>query len=258
VAERMQKAAEEMRGAASDGKPEGKTGDKKTAGDSGAAGASDRARQADAQQQVARALDQVADKLASAGGQKDADARKTSEQLARVQQLRDRMAAIGREMEKAGRQNGTPGSQSSPQRTPGESGRSGEGRSGGGAPGGSDLARLREQYERQLKETQDLLDQMRREDPTVARGGAGFTFEGQGMTMSAPGTEAFKQDFAKWEEMRRQATTALDRAEAVLSKKLQAQEAKDRLAAGVEDKAPPEYQKQVDSYFKALATRKRP
>jgi len=257
VAERMQKAAEEMRGAASDGKPEGKTGDKKTAGDSGAAGASDRARQADAQQQVARALDQVADKLASAGGQKDADARKTSEQLARVQQLRDRMAAIGREMERAGRQNGTPGSQSSPQRTPGESGRSGEGRSGGGAPGGSDLARLREQYERQLKETQDLLDQMRREDPTVARGGAGFTFEGQGMTMSAPGTEAFKQDFAKWEEMRRQATTALDRAEAALSKKLQAQEAKDRLAAGVEDKAPPEYQKQVDSYFKALAAKKK-
>ena len=98
---------------------------------------------------------------------------------------------------------------------------------------------------------------MRREDSNFARGGSGFTFEGQGMTMSAPGTEAFKQDFAKWEEMRRQATTALDRAEATLSKKLQAQQAKDRLAAGVEDKAPPEYQKQVDSYFKALATKKK-
>ena len=77
------------------------------------------------------------------------------------------------------------------------------------------------------------------------------------MTLSAPGTEAFKQDFARWEEMRKQATTALDRAEATLSKKLQAQQAKDRLAAGVEDKAPPEYQKQVDSYFKALATKKK-
>jgi len=51
-------------------------------------------------------------------------------------------------------------------------------------------------------------------------------------------------------------TTALDRAEAALSKKLQAQQAKDRLAAGVEDKAPAGYQKQVDTYFKALAKKK--
>ena len=87
--------------------------------------------------------------------------------------------------------------------------------------------------------------------------GAGFTFQGQGMTFSAPGTEAFKQDFARWEDMRRQATTALDRAESALSKKLQAQESKDRLAAGVEDKAPSEYQKQVDIYFKALAAKKK-
>jgi hypothetical protein len=238
LAERMQKSADDMRGAAS----QGTGGDKKTA---------------DAQQEMARALDKVADKLASAGGLKDADSRKASEQLARAQQLRDRMASLSREMEKLGRQNGPNGSQSSPQRTPGESGRSGDGRSGGGAPGGSDLARLRDEYERQMKETQDLLDQMRREDPSFARGGAGFTFEGQGMTLSAPGTEAFKQDFAKWEEMRKQATTALDHAEAALSKKLQAQQAKDRLAAGVEDKAPPEYQKQVDSYFKALAAKKK-
>ena len=77
------------------------------------------------------------------------------------------------------------------------------------------------------------------------------------MTTSAPGTEAFKQDFARWEEMRKQATTALDHAEAALSKKVAAQQAKYRLAAGVEDKAPPEYQKQVDSYFKALAGKKK-
>ncbi len=118
--------------------------------------------------------------------------------------------------------------------------------------------RLREEYARQLKETADLLDQLRRDDPSFARGGVGFTFEGQGMTLSAPGTEAFKQDFAKWDQLRRQATNALDRAESSLSKRLQAQQAKDRLAAGVEDKAPPEYQKQADTYFKAIAAKKRP
>ena len=40
----------------------------------------------------------------------------------------------------------------------------------------------------------------------VSSGGSGFTFEGQGMTLSAPGTEAFKQDFARWEQLRQQAS----------------------------------------------------
>jgi hypothetical protein len=100
--------------------------------------------------------------------------------------------------------------------------------------------------------------EMQRDDPEFSRGGAGFTYEGQGMTLSAPGTEAFKQDFAKWQELRRQATTALDHVESALSKKLQSQQSKDRLAAGIEDRAPAAYQKQVDSYFKALAAKKKP
>ena len=120
---------------------------------------------------------------------------------------------------------------------------------------------LREEFQRELKQAQELMDQLRREDPggmTFDRSGPGFTFEGQGMTLGSPGTEAFKQDFAKWEDLRRQATSALDRAESSLSKKLQAQQSKDRLAAGVEDKAPPEYRKQADAYFKSLATKKKP
>ena len=78
------------------------------------------------------------------------------------------------------------------------------------------------------------------------------------MTLSAPGTEAFKQDFAKWEELRKQATQALERAESSLSKRLQAQESRDRLATGVDDTPPAAYQQQVESYFKALATKAKP
>ena len=52
------------------------------------------------------------------------------------------------------------------------------------------------------------------------------------------------------------ATIALEQAESTLAKKLQARASKDRLAAGIEDKAPSEYQKQVDAYFKALANQK--
>jgi len=85
------------------------------------------------------------------------------------------------------------------------------------------------------------------------------TFEApSSVGLSAPGTEAFKQDFAKWEDMRRQATQALDTGESALSKKIQAKQAKDRLAAGADDNAPPGYEKQVDSYFKAIAGKKKP
>src|SRR5262249_22547164 len=156
-----------------------------------------------------------------------------SEQLARAQELRDRLDSTSRQIEELGRQRG--GSQSSPEKTPGDSGRPGRGQGGGGSPNGTELDRLREQYARELKETEDLLNAMRREDPNFVSGGAGFTFPGQGMTLSAPGTEAFKQDFAKWEDLRRAATTALDRAEASLALKIDGAAAKDRLAAGVED-----------------------
>jgi hypothetical protein len=39
--------------------------------------------------------------------------------------------------------------------------------------------------------------------------------------------------------------------------KLQSKDSKERLAAGADDKAPPEYQKQVDAYFKAIAAKKK-
>ena len=89
-------------------------------------------------------------------------------------------------------------------------------------------------------------------------GGPGATFEGQGMVLSAPGTEGFKQDFARWQELKRQVTLALDDVESSLAKRLQEKAAKDRLASGVDEKVPAGYEQQVDSYFKALATRKRP
>jgi len=93
---------------------------------------------------------------------------------------------------------------------------------------------------------------------TLTRGGgAGFTFEGQGIATSAPGTESFKQDFARWEDLRRQMSMALEQAQTSIAKKLQTRESKERLAAGADDKAPPEYQKQVDAYFKAIAAKKK-
>jgi hypothetical protein len=246
LAERMQKTADQLRAAA----------DTATPGDPRA--------QAAAQEDLARSLDKVADRLSAATGSRpggpgsDDESRKLSQQLARAQELRDRLAAIAREVERFGQPNGTSSSRPSTRKSPGETGRTGEGQQAGSGGAGSDLARLRDEYTRQLQQTRELIDQVKREDPNFARSGAGFTFEGQGMTLSAPGTEAFKQDFAAWEILRQQATQALEKAESTLSKKLQARQVKDRLAAGMDEKAPPEYQNQVDSYFKALAARRKP
>jgi hypothetical protein len=100
---------------------------------------------------------------------------------------------------------------------------------------------------------------MKREDPSFFDGGAGgIAGEGQGLALSAPGTEAFKQDFAKWEQLRAQATRVLEIAGTTLAGRLQARGANDRLAAGADDRPPSDYQKQVDSYFKALAAKKQP
>ncbi len=268
LAERMQQSADAMRSA---------TGD---AGGRGRQPGEEAKTQASAQQDLARGLDKVADKLAAANGAGDDESRKLSDQLARTQSLREQLDRLGRQMSAAAqsgqrgqaagqkadgagqRADGREPSQSGAQseaKSAGQAGRAGEGQAGGGGGNGSDLARLRDEYARKLQETRDLMDQLRREDPsnqTFTRGGAGFTFEGQGMTLSAPGTEAFKQDFARWEQLRQQATQALEGAETALSKKLQAKQAKDRLAAGADDKAPPAYRQQVDDYFKAIAKKK--
>jgi Domain of unknown function (DUF4175) len=230
---------------------------------------------ADAQQEIARALDRVADRLTSAGKGGDEESRKLTGQLSRARELRDRLDDLGRQLQQLdqqgapangssrGAQSGQRGqngqsASSSAQSSGSTNGKPGEGQGqNGGRASGDDVARLREDANRQMAEVRELMDQLSRDEGRQARGGMGFTFEGQGMVLSAPGTESWKQDFAKWQELKRQATTALDAAETTLSKKLEDKASKDHLAAGVDDKAPAAYQEQVNSYFKALAAKKK-
>ena len=288
LSERMSQTADAMRAATEDAKGgRGNTASRST---------DDPRAQASSQQELARALEKADDKLASAAGSQDGESQRLSEQRARAQELRERLNETGRALGQMAQQGqgrtgrageaGRSGSTGeagrggragaagqagesgqgqgangqSGQKSAGDSGKSGQGQAGGGSGTGTELDRLREQYQRQLQETKELADQMRRDDPSIARGGGGgFSFEAPtSVGLSAPGTEAFKQDFAKWEEMRRQATQLLDNVEASLSKKLQAKQAHDRLAAGADDKAPAGYQKQVDDYFKAIAGKKKP
>ena len=263
LGQRMQQSADSMRATA--GQP-----DPKASGKNSSAPASDGTPQT--QEEIARALDRLADSLAAASRQGDDQSQKLSANLSRAQELRERMDSLSRQLDQLnqrpndaqanspnGRSTGRQGAQASQsaQQAPGDSGNK-PGQGQGGSGGASvDVGQVREQLNRQVQEVRALIDQLRKEDPAYAQGGSGLTFEGQGMTLSAPGTEAFKQDFAKWQEMKRQVNAALEQVESTLTKKLQERNAKDRLSAGADDQAPAAYQQQVDSYFKALATRKK-
>jgi hypothetical protein len=213
--------------------------------------------QARAEGEFAQTLDAVADTLAAAGPGRDAAAERVASELAEVQQLRERLDRMGRELNELNRQDQKSGRGSGGQKTPASNGQSGQGQGGGAS--GSNLERQRQQYARDLQATRELAARMKRDDPGFFDGGAGgIAGEGQGMALSAPGTETFKQDFAKWEQLRAQASRVLEIAGTTLAERLQARGPNDRLAAGADDRPPAGYQKQVDSYFKALAAKKKP
>jgi len=215
LVERMQQSAAEMRAAGESGARQGgEQSPLKAAAESG--------------REIAKKLDDLADKLASVDPSFDAEARKLSGQLARARELRDRLGSLDAELEAAGKSNGS-------------------------------AVGLGDQMDREMRQIRELIDQLQNDDQgRLLHGGRGITFEAPGgMVLSAPGTEAFKQDFARWQELRKQATVALQDAETVLAHRIQERQSKDRLAAGADDKAPPEYQQQVDSYFRALAAKKK-
>jgi hypothetical protein len=100
--------------------------------------------------------------------------------------------------------------------------------------------------------TRDLLDNVRRaieyETPTANEFNPG---------RSAPGTEAWKQDFAQWEELKVQLAAALERAENNAAARLRSQQATDRLNAGAAQGVPEQYRRLVDQYYRALAAKEK-
>ncbi|PYR37287.1 MAG: hypothetical protein DMF90_07370 [Acidobacteria bacterium] len=217
ILERLQQAASAMRAAGDPSARDSVGGEQsrlKAAAESG--------------RQVAKSLDDLADKLASVDPAFDAESRKLSGQLARARELRERLDSLDAHIEALGKSNG-------------------------GAAG------LGDQMSREMQQIQELLDQLKSEDKDrLLHAGRGTTFEAPGrMILSAPGTEAFKQDFAKWHELKKQASVALQGAETELARRLQEKQSKDRLAAGADDKVSREYQQQVDRYFRALAAKKK-
>lgn len=228
---------------------------------------------AENEQQLAGALERMADRMGAAGAPGDEAGRRASEQLGRARDMRERIAEIERRIhvideaakpgqpaaqgQPASSTNGNRGQQASANAanaSGSDKGRDAQRGNGKGGRGG-ELAQLRAEYERALREAQDFLNQAVRDSPAAGRGRS--TPEQHEFSLSAPGTEAFKQDFAKWDVLRRDVTLGLERLETSLSDKLRDRDTRDRLNAGGNERTPEEYRKLVEQYYQSIARKKR-
>ncbi|MGH9350065.1 MAG: hypothetical protein ACRD26_22655 [Vicinamibacterales bacterium] len=242
-----------------------------------AAGESDPRAGAREGQEIARQLERLAERLGAAGGQ-SAEARRLSEQLARNRELRDRINEIDRQLSEMRRkgdrgregQDGRPEEtqqDGQPQQQDGQPQQQGEQRSASsqgqqgqsGQQGAADGGRGGEAQPagtegRPWQDARELVDELRRDEGLGASTPEASRFN---PGRSAPGTQAWKQDFATWEELKKQMEVALEKAETSLASQLREQESKDRLNAGATQAVPEQYRRLVDKYYRALAQKKR-
>jgi Domain of unknown function (DUF4175) len=223
---------------------------------------------------VARALDQVAQRLGAAAGTEDADSKRWSDQLARTQEMRERIAGLQRDIDKLQResehqaqgqsrngqtspQNGQQNSAQNGQQSQNGSGREGAtGEQGGGETGGNRaIQELQREVNERMREMNRLADDIRRE----STGGQGpRTPEEWWRSFSAPGTEAFKQDFSRWESLKKNLLLALEQVETNATDQLRTREKKERLNAGGHAAVSESYRELVEKYYRSLATPRKP
>jgi hypothetical protein len=242
------------------------------------------------QEDVAKALDRVAEQLGTASGAQDANARRQSDQLARTQELRDKLQGIDRNLEQLqrdgqqgqnqgqqsqGKQSGQPqqgqaqqGQQGQAQQSPGQQsqgqhaqrGQQGQSQQGEGQQAGSNggrggrLEELQREVNEQMRDAERLAESLRRDNPGMQANPDASWWR----SFSAPGTEAFKQDFARWESLKKNLLLALEDVETKAAGELRARESDQRLNAGGHETVSDAYRELVDKYYRSLAAPRRP
>jgi hypothetical protein len=209
-----------------------------------------------AERDLARSLDRVAERM---GAQGDADGRRLADEMARAREARDRLNDMARRLERLEQsERASRGGQESSGQQQGRQGqpqgsdqRGGQQQQGSGGGQGGDLARLREEYQREVERAREVLQGLQRSAPNSGMGGS--TPEEHEYSISAPGREAFKNDFSNWERLRKDVTLALEQREAAIAEKLAGKRRQDRLAAGAADGVPESYRALVAKYFESLA-----
>lgn len=209
---------------------------------------------------IARALDDVAARLDAARDGERGAAQQLSDELSRARELRERLGEVERSLERLSAQGargerrgaerpGSPADRASTGARDGASGRAVE------PSTAAEVADLQRQLAEQLRETRERVEALSRDNPEL-RGPA--TPEQWQPSVSAPGTEAFKQDFARWESLKANLLSALERVERSLTTQLREQETRDRLNAGASDAVPDDYRALVERYYRSLAAPRRP
>ena len=227
IAGRMRETARKMRDVAGADSASGRAG--RPAPRQGAA---------EAEQQIARSLDQIVDQLGgSATGAED-----LSRELDQARAIRERLDRAERELQKADANSAA--------------GRQGQGRATGAGQGASDdLQRLREQYAKELQAARESLSRLERGAPGSGLGGTSpEQHEWSGVDK---GTEAFKQDFSQWESLRKDVDSALERYEASVIARAARKSLQDRLSAGGSDRVPDDYRQLIARYYESLAQNKK-
>jgi hypothetical protein len=203
---------------------------------------------ADAEQQLSRALDGVAERLGGAGG----NAADLSRRLDETRAIRDRLDRLERQIreaqsKEAARRQGRGASPSSG--SPSAAGMpSADGQSG------SESQRLQQEYGREVQRARETLSRLERGSAGGAFGGS--TPEEPERTSSELGTEAFKQDFSNWESLRKDVDSALERYEASIVATAARKSLQDRLSAGGSDRVPDAYRRLIARYYESLARKK--
>ena len=206
---------------------------------------------------IAQGLDRLADQLGAAAGD-SRESQQLAEELSRIRRLREQLTALDRQLselrsesgtQNEGRQGGESG-QASGRQSGQPSGRqagqqNGRGTQRGGI--GQDTGTA-EPWE----EARELLNEMRQSNDVVPAEADGFN-----PGRSAPGTEAWKQDFEKWDELKVQLAAALEHAERTTADRLRGGQSRDRLNAGAAQAVPESYRRLVEKYYRALAAGER-
>lgn len=207
---------------------------------------------------AAQALDRVAERLDGWRSGDGATSARLSDDLSKTRQLRQQLESVERALEQLRAQQDAPAVRDA---TP--SGTDPRGRQSG-APAGQagdvrapngEVARLQQQLAESMRQAREQVDALGRASPEM-RGPS--TPEAWQPSVSAPGTEAFKQDFARWESLKRGLLVALEKVERSLADELRQRETQDRLNAGASDAVPDDYRRLVDKYYRSLATPRRP
>ncbi len=205
--------------------------------------------------EVARTLDRVAERLDAGRTGNPAAAGRLSDTLSQAKQLREQLDGVARSLDELNaRGQGARGGrdENGPPRPP-QDGEPGE--RGTDAAANAEVARLQRQVAEQMRAAREQVESMGRAAPDM-RGPA--TPEEWQPSVSAPGTEAFKQDFARWESLKQNLLLALEKVERSLSDELRQQETKHRLNAGASEAVPDDYRRLVEKYYRSLAAPRRP